>query len=300
MIELSYGGHGIFLADICKCMPPGIAPAKTHNQLSGMGRYMACHHNKVAYNCTQSAPSDIAFLAGRSSAYRMLTNHAEDVVCNHPQFKNEGIRCELSGRKPFQIHVGLHLTVKLLTFPVGMVQFDDFPVRVAQVCPPGLNFYFRNEVELPIFVNGPFRNLVSGAKREIPVEALAGSRLPIAADVHGFPVPRAADILAVLLRHLKPAVPAFTAEIPFDNEETACVYKDGDIVNGIISGIQTYQQGLIGQPAAQPYPAWYSGPLLGVTIFGTLFLGIPLLLLGAWVCSRIAKHYLKATPPRNS
>ena len=48
------------------------------------------------------------------------------------------------------------------------------------------------------------------------------------------------------------------------------------------------------------YPAWYSGPLLGVTIFGTLFLGIPLLLLGAWVCSRTAKPYLKATPPRNS
>ena len=48
------------------------------------------------------------------------------------------------------------------------------------------------------------------------------------------------------------------------------------------------------------YPAWYSGPLLGVTIFGTLFIGIPLLLFGAWVCSRIVKHYLKATPPRNS
>lgn len=48
------------------------------------------------------------------------------------------------------------------------------------------------------------------------------------------------------------------------------------------------------------YPAWYSGPVLGVTIFGTLFIGIPLLLLGAWVCSRIVKHYLKATPPRNS
>lgn len=40
MIDLSYGGNGIFLADICKCVPPGITPAKTHNQLAGMGRYM--------------------------------------------------------------------------------------------------------------------------------------------------------------------------------------------------------------------------------------------------------------------
>ena len=84
MIDLSYGGNGIFLADICKCVPPGITPAQTHNQLAGMGRYMACHHNKVAYNCTQPAPPDIAFLAGRSSAYRMLADHAENIVCTHP------------------------------------------------------------------------------------------------------------------------------------------------------------------------------------------------------------------------
>ena len=54
--------------DICKCVSPGITSTKTHNQLAGMGHYMACHHNKVAYNCTQPVPPDIAFLAGRSSA----------------------------------------------------------------------------------------------------------------------------------------------------------------------------------------------------------------------------------------
>jgi len=68
-----------------------------------------------------------------------------------------------------------------------MVQYDDLPVRIAQVCPPGLNFYFRNEVELPIFVNGTFRNLVSVAKYEIPVEAFAGRGLPIAAMYTVFP-----------------------------------------------------------------------------------------------------------------
>ena len=84
MIDSSYGGNGIFLADICKCMSPGITPAKTHDQLAGMSRYMACHHYKVAYNCTQPAPPDITFLAGRSSAYCMLADHAEDIICNHP------------------------------------------------------------------------------------------------------------------------------------------------------------------------------------------------------------------------
>ena len=48
------------------------------------------------------------------------------------------------------------------------------------------------------------------------------------------------------------------------------------------------------------YPKWYSGPLLFITTMGTLLIGIPLLLFGAWVCSRIAKHYLADSLPHNS
>lgn len=40
------------------------------------------------------------------------------------------------------------------------------------------------------------------------------------------------------------------------------------------------------------YPAWYNGPSLFIAMMSTLLIGIPLLLLGAWVCSRIAKRYL--------
>ena len=43
------------------------------------------------------------------------------------------------------------------------------------------------------------------------------------------------------------------------------------------------------------YPAWYSGPTLFIALFATVFIGIPLLLLGAWVCSHIAKRYLAGT-----
>ena len=48
------------------------------------------------------------------------------------------------------------------------------------------------------------------------------------------------------------------------------------------------------------YPAWYNGLFLFITTMGTLLIGIPLLLFGAWVCSCIAKHYLADSLPHNS
>ena len=50
------------------------------------------------------------------------------------------------------------------------------------------------------------------------------------------------------------------------------------------------------------YPVWYSGSGIFqfVATMGTVLIGIPLLLLGAWVCSRIAKHFLADSLPHNS
>ena len=48
------------------------------------------------------------------------------------------------------------------------------------------------------------------------------------------------------------------------------------------------------------YPVWYSGIFQFVATMGTVLIGIPLLLLGAWVCSRIAKHFLADSLPHNS
>ena len=59
-----------------------------------------------------------------------------------------------SGWKPLQIHVCFYLTMKLLTFPMGMIQTDDFLIRVTKVCPPGFNFNIGNKVELTILING--------------------------------------------------------------------------------------------------------------------------------------------------
>ena len=47
---------------------------------------------------------------------------------------------------------------------MGMIQTDDFLIRVTKVCPPGFNFNIGNQIELTIFINGSFRNLVAGTE----------------------------------------------------------------------------------------------------------------------------------------
>lgn len=173
----------------------------------------------------------------------MLADHAEDIICNHPQFKNEGVHRKLSGRETFQIHVGLHLAVKLLLHSPWvwyslMTSLSGSPKFVHQVS----TSTSRNKVELSIFVNGTFRNFVIRPKREI-TDSVCWKRSSNYCQYTPSSRPRAAYILAVLYRHLEPAVPAFMGEISFDNEETALVHKDCSIVNGIMSGIQAYKQG---------------------------------------------------------
>lgn len=70
-------------------------------------------------------------LMGCPSSNCALTDHTENVICNHPQFEYQCIGCELSGWKPLQIHVSFYLTMKLLTFSMGMIQTDDSAIRDA-------------------------------------------------------------------------------------------------------------------------------------------------------------------------
>ena len=63
-------------------------------------------------------------LMGCPSSNCALTDHTENVICNHPQFEYQCIGRELSGWKPLQIHVSFYLTMKLPTFPMGMIQID--------------------------------------------------------------------------------------------------------------------------------------------------------------------------------
>ena len=66
-------------------MSPDFTFAQTHNQLPCMLGNMACHHNHVADNGTESAT--IYLMACFSSANGFLSNHPQDIVGKNGQFK---------------------------------------------------------------------------------------------------------------------------------------------------------------------------------------------------------------------
>lgn len=66
---------------------------------------------------------------------------------------------------------------------MGMIQTDDFLIRVTKVCPPGFNFNIRNKIELTIFINGSFRNIVNGT--EVLINDLGVYKAQV--EVNGIP-----------------------------------------------------------------------------------------------------------------
>jgi len=84
MIDLSYGGSGIFLADICKCVLPGITPVKHLISWRAWGVIWLAIIIRLPITVRNLRRLTSRFLAGRTSAYRLLVNHAENIICNHP------------------------------------------------------------------------------------------------------------------------------------------------------------------------------------------------------------------------
>ena len=129
---------------------------------------------------------DSIFLTGCPSSNCAMTDHTENVICDHTQFEYQGICRKLSGWKLFQIHVCFYLAVKLLTFSMGMKQTDDFLTRVTKVCPPDFNFNSGNKIEPIIFINGSFRNLVADTECKLFIELLTGNGFPVTAYINSF------------------------------------------------------------------------------------------------------------------
>ena len=129
---------------------------------------------------------DSIFLTGCPSSNCALTDHTGNVICDHPQFEYQCIGRKLSGWKPLQIHVSFYLTMKLLTFSMGMKQTDDFLIRVTKVCPPDFNFNIGNKIELTILINGSLCNLVPGTECILCIELLTGNVFPITTYINNF------------------------------------------------------------------------------------------------------------------
>lgn len=163
---------------------------------------------------------------------------------------------------------------------MGMIQTDDFLIRVTKVCPPGFNFNIGNRIELTILIYGSFRNLVSGTECILCIEPLTGNGFSVTAYIDGFSVSGTGYMLAVLLCHFKSVIRAFPAKVSLDNEKAVCIHQNSNIVDGVISRIKADQQWLICQFVAKIhcFLQEFNCPLLAVLFSFTEFEidGIPL------------------------
>ena len=223
---------------IGKHMPPYIASAKPHRDLSCMCGDMAGHHHQVADHSPDAAPFHTPFLPGCASANCTLTDHPEYVVGDHGQFKDQCVSFKLPWREAFHIHVRLDLTVELLTFSMGMVKVDDILVTKSKICPPGIDFDLRYQQVLAILIDRSLHDLVTGPEGKFLLEFPACDIFPVTSYIDSLPFPGRSDITTVLFSHIIPAVLTFTAQVPFDDKVASFLNENCNIINGIITGIQ--------------------------------------------------------------
>lgn len=155
---------------------------------------------------------------------------------------------------------------------MGIIQTDDFLIRVTKVCPSGFNFNIGNKIELTIFINGSFRNLVASTECKLFIELLTGNGFPVTAYIDGFRLwdwlHAGSTALPFQTNH-----PCFPAKVSLDNEKAACIHQNSNIVDGVISRIKADQQWLICQFVAKIYCFLqeFNCPLLAVLFSFTEF-----------------------------
>ena len=91
---------------------------------------MACHHDQVFDDCAYTPPF-YRMLHRVSRANALVANHTQDVVGRHRKFQNKLICVELSGRKPFQIHIGLgyQIIFYFLSTPLNNPHHSPNPIN---------------------------------------------------------------------------------------------------------------------------------------------------------------------------
>ena len=131
--------------------------------------------------------------------------------------------------------------MELFTFPMGMVQLNDFLIGCPKICPPGFHFDLWNQKNLTVFVHSTLSDFISGTQGKLFFKLLTANIFPITSDIYGFSVSGRCDVFAVLFGHIKPSIFAFPAKIAFDDEIAAGIDQNRNIVNGIISRIKANQ-----------------------------------------------------------
>ena len=237
-------------------MPSDIAPSQGKNDLSGVFSHVAGYLYQIADHSPNPSSSD-RVLCGRSMSalYGSLSDDTQDIIRKDRQFYDEFIRFEFTGRKSFDIHIGLDLAVVLFTLTVRMIKIDDLIIRLSEIRPPGIYFDISGEQELPVPVDRSFNNFVADPYADslrISVSFFVGDILPTASDIHGLAFPGVTDILAAPFDLFKPVLFALAApQVPFDDEPGTAFEQDSNVLCCVIAGIQSDQELAVSQFTGQ-------------------------------------------------
>lgn len=193
---------------------------------------MACHHDQVLDDCAYTPPF-YRMLHRVSRADALVANHTQDVVGRHRKFQNKLICVELSGRKPFQIHIGLDFTVELPAFPMGMVKGNDIMVRKLHIHILHIYLHVCREEVLSMLVDTTLGYFIHSTDSEwmlFPVGTSIGNIPPCRADINGLPLAGTGNVQAFVFHFLQPFLFAFLAEIAFADEGTSALQKNTNVI----------------------------------------------------------------------
>ena len=86
-------------------------------------------------NGTQSSAVYSSFDGCLTLADSVLPEHTQNIVSDQRKLKYQLIGIEFSWREPFNAHICLDFTMKLLTLTVGMIKIDYLIIAVAEIYP---------------------------------------------------------------------------------------------------------------------------------------------------------------------
>ena len=130
---------------------------------------------------------------------------------------------------------------------MSMIKAYDFPVCFSKISPPSFYFDIGRKHKLSVFINGSLCDFIAGSKSEFLFELFTCDSFPITSDIDSFSFPWSGDVLAMLLCHVKPFFFTFTAKISFNDKITAFLNENSNVINWIISRIQTNEKRLVSQ-----------------------------------------------------
>lgn len=185
------------------------------------------------------SPDDFVLEGGILFLKAFLPYNSQQVVGKNSEMQHQIVRGELPGWKAFQIQISLNLAMELFHRSMLPVKPEDHLRFIRQGGPERVDFYVRNEQELPIglmsgfdhfkYHSNPFSNVVP-----------AKHGFPYIADFSGTEF----FFLSDRLCRFQPNVEGFLPEVPFDDKINSRFFSEANVerIGTVIPTVHTKKE----------------------------------------------------------